>query len=53
MVSVIIPVYKAEKFLDECLGSVIGQNYTALEIKTIHKNNEGPGMAGNTGLERG
>ena len=76
MVSVIIPVYKAEQFLDECLNSVIGQSYSALEIilvddgspdscpercdryaeaydyiKTIHKNNEGPGVARNAGLE--
>ena len=76
MVSVIIPVYKAEQFLDECLNSVIGQSYSALEIilvddgspdscpercdryaeaydyiKVIHKNNEGPGMARNAGLE--
>ena len=32
LVSVIIPVYKAERFLDECLESVIGQDYPALEI---------------------
>lgn len=76
MVSVIIPVYKAEQFLDECLNSVVGQDYAALEIilvddgspdscpemcdryaetyghvKTIHKRNEGPGPARNTGLE--
>ena len=76
MVSVIIPVYKAEQFLDECLDSVIGQDYPALEIilvddgspdscpeicdryaetyshiKTIHKCNEGSGMARNAGLE--
>lgn len=76
MVSVIIPVYKAEQFLDECLNSVIGQSYSALEIilvddgspdscpercdryaeaydyiKTIHKSNEGPGVARNAGLE--
>ena len=76
VVSVIIPVYKAEQFLDECLNSVIGQSYSALEIIlvddgspdscpekcdryaeaydqiiTIHKRNEGPGMARNAGLE--
>ena len=32
MVSVIIPVYKAEQFLDECLNSIIGQDYPALEV---------------------
>ena len=76
LVSVIIPVYRAERFLDECLNSVAGQDYPALEIilvddgspdscpemcdryaetcgrvKTIHKKNEGPGPARNTGLE--
>lgn len=76
MVSVIIPVYKAEPFLDECLNSVIGQDYPALEIilvddgspdacpemcdryteaydriKTIHKDNGGPGPARNAGLK--
>lgn len=76
MVSVIIPVYKAEPFLDECVNSVIKQNYGALEIilvddaspdacpekcdwytdtydfiKTIHKSNQGSGMARNTGME--
>ena len=76
MVSVIIPVYKAEQFLDECLDSVISQDYPALEIilvddgspdscpercdryakeydfiKTIHKINEGSGLARNAGLE--
>ena len=76
MVSVIIPVNKAERFLEECLNSVISQDYPALEVilvddgspdscpemcdryaetcgrvKTIHKKNEGPGPARNTGLE--
>lgn len=31
-VSVIIPVYRAERFLEECLNSIIGQDYPALEI---------------------
>lgn len=76
MVSVIIPVYKAEQFFDECLNSIIGQDYPVIEIilvdddspdscpkmcdryaatydyiKTIHKKNEGPGLARNAGLE--
>lgn len=75
-VSIIIPVYKVERFLDECLESVIGQDYPAIEvilvddgspdscpeicdryaeeysyIKTIHKSNEGLGLARNTGME--
>lgn len=32
MVSVIIPVYKAEKYLCECIDSVINQTYDNLEI---------------------
>ena len=32
LISVIIPVYNAEKFLDECVASVLGQDYPALEI---------------------
>ena len=32
LISVIIPVYDAEKFLDECVASVLGQDYPALEI---------------------
>lgn len=32
IVSVIIPVYNVEKYLDKCLESVVGQTYKALEI---------------------
>ena len=32
LVSIIIPVYKVEKYLDECLESVVSQTYTKLEI---------------------
>lgn len=31
-ISVIIPIYKAEKFLDKCIESVVGQTYENLEI---------------------
>ena len=31
-VSVIIPVYQAERFFDECLDSVLEQDYPALEV---------------------
>ncbi len=31
-VSVVIPVYKAEKYLRECVDSVISQTYANLEI---------------------
>ncbi len=32
VVSVIIPVYKAERYLHECIDSIIGQTYKNLEI---------------------
>lgn len=32
LVSVIIPVYGVEKYLDRCLNSVVGQTYTKIEI---------------------
>ena len=76
LVSVIIPVYKVEAFLDRCVESVVGQTYPKLEIilvddgspdtcpekcdawakkdsriKVVHKQNEGPGYARNSGIE--
>ncbi len=76
IVSVIVPVYKAEKFLEQCITSIVSQTYRGLEIilvddaspdsspdicdawarrdvriKVIHKNNEGAGMARNTGMQ--
>ncbi|HBA50116.1 MAG TPA: hypothetical protein DCZ91_20450 [Lachnospiraceae bacterium] len=35
-VSVIIPVYNTENYLEECIGSVVGQDYTNLEIILIN-----------------
>lgn len=32
MISVIISVYKVEKYLDKCIESVVGQTYSDLEI---------------------
>lgn len=32
LISVIIPVYKVEKWLDECIESVVNQSYSNLEI---------------------
>lgn len=31
-VSVIVPIYNAEKYLNKCLESIIGQTYKNLEI---------------------
>lgn len=76
LISVIIPVYKVEKYLRKCVDSVVNQTYPNIEIilvddgspdrcgqicdeyanvysniKVIHKENAGLGMARNTGLE--
>ena len=32
LVSIIIPVYNVEKYLDKCIASVVNQTYTNLEI---------------------
>ena len=76
LVSVVIPIYKTEAYLDQCIESVTNQTYRNLEIilvddgspdkcgkicddwakkdsriRVIHKNNEGLGMARNTGID--
>ena len=75
-ISVIIPVYKTELYLKECLNSVVSQDYPHLDIilvddgspdrcpalcdelsqtdsriRVIHKENQGLGMARNSGME--
>ena len=35
LISVIIPIYKAEKYLEECIESIIKQNYKNIEILLI------------------
>ena len=76
LVTVVVPVYNVERYLDACVQSVVGQTYRNLEIilvddgftdscpekcdswaardgrvKVIHKQNQGLGMARNSGLE--
>ncbi len=76
LVTIVLPIYNVEPYLDRCIQSVIAQTYTNLEIlliddgsldgcpqkcdewakrdkriRTIHKHNEGLGMARNTGIE--
>lgn len=76
LVSVVLPIYNVEKYIDCCVQSVVSQSYENLEIilvddgspdncpqicdewarrdkriKVIHKQNEGLGMARNTGIE--
>lgn len=35
LISVIVPVYKVENFLDECIASIVNQTYSYLEIILI------------------
>ncbi|MBO5128832.1 MAG: glycosyltransferase [Oscillospiraceae bacterium] len=76
VVSVVLPIYNVEKYLDRCITSVVSQTYQNLEIilvddgspdrcpeicenwakrdariNVIHKQNQGLGMARNTGIE--
>ena len=36
LISVIIPVYGVEKYINQCLDSIINQNYKNLEIIVIN-----------------
>lgn len=76
LVTVVVPVYQAEKYLNRCVTSIVNQTYRNLEIilvddgspdscpqqcdrwagkdrriKVIHKQNQGSGLARNTGIE--
>ena len=35
MVSVIVPVYNVEKYLDKCVSSILNQTYRGIEIILI------------------
>jgi len=35
LISVIVPVYNVERYLEKCLDSIIGQNYRQLEIMLV------------------
>ena len=34
-ISIIVPIYNVEKYLDECLNSIVNQSYTNLEIVLV------------------
>ena len=38
LISVIVPVYKVEKYLDRCVESIVNQTYKNLEIIFIKHN---------------
>ena len=40
MVSIIIPVYNIEKYIDECIGSVIEQVYKNIEVVLVDDGSE-------------
>lgn len=75
MVSIVVPVYNVEKYLRQCVDSILSQSYKDFEIilvddgstdnsgticdeyaenpviRVFHKQNEGLGMARNTGID--
>lgn len=76
LVSIIVPVYNVEKYLEQCVNSILNQSYKLIEIilvndgskdssgelceilakrddriHLVHKDNEGLGLARNTGLK--
>lgn len=76
LVTIVLPIYNVEKYLNKCVESVVNQTYKNLEIlmvndgshdgcaqicddwakrdcrvRAIHKQNQGLGMARNTGIE--
>lgn len=76
LVTVVVPIYNVEKYLNNCIESIVNQTYRNLEIlliddgspdscpricdewakrdsriQVIHKENQGLGMARNTGIE--
>ena len=76
LISVIVPVYNVEKYLEKCINSILDQSYGNIEIilvddgskdnsgaicneykekhkniKVVHKENAGLGLARNSGLE--
>lgn len=44
LISVIVPVYGAEEYLDQCIGSLVGQTYRNLEILLL--DDASPGNSG-------
>lgn len=36
MISVIVPIYNSEKYLDQCLASIVNQKYYDLEIILVN-----------------
>ena len=36
LISIIIPVYKVEKYLDKCIESIVNQTYKNLEIILVN-----------------
>ena len=36
MISIIVPVYNSEKYIDKCLDSILNQTYKDLEIVLVN-----------------
>ena len=40
LISILVPVYNVEVYIDECLDSLAGQTYTNLEIILVDDNSD-------------
>ena len=36
LITIIVPIYKAEKYLDKCIESLVNQTYTNIEIILVN-----------------
>lgn len=36
LISIIVPIYNTEKFLNECINSILGQSYTNIEVLLVN-----------------
>ncbi|MEI3218588.1 MAG: glycosyltransferase [Lachnoclostridium sp.] len=49
-VSIIVPVYNAERTLTRCIDSILNQEYTDLEFLLVNDGSEGPPAASATDM---
>lgn len=51
LLSIIIPMYKVEPFIEECLDSILTQNYSGIDIEVIAIDDGSPDRSGEIALQ--